>query len=192
MNFSFNYTFSFSAQLGMLAVLGILFFLYLQNLSDLLKVVRERNRTIKPSSVWWLSLSAVTTCVSTFSVLFIGNYPILVIVAKVLYYTVSLFIVIWYFKIVKGIAISVEAEFDSREIVIESRPSYQTGMIMTVSLLLTLLIEIPYIGFIGALAALSSSIGWVAYWMRTHKLKKKLQALPQHHDEESLIFNDLN
>lgn len=191
MNFSFNYTMSFLAQLGILAVLAILFYLYLQNLSDLLKAVRQRNRTIKPSSVWWISLSAVNTLLSTVMNLFMDNYPALVIVFNILYYVIALTVVIWNFKIIRGIAISVEAEFDSRDIPIESRPSYQTGMFMAVTLLLSLTIEIPYLRFIGALAIFANILGWIAYWMRTYKLKKRLQALPQYEDEESLIFKDL-
>jgi uncharacterized membrane protein len=196
MNFYFRYNTSEIGTLtGMIvgvALFGILFYLYLKNLSDLLKAVREHNRRIKPSSVWLLYLSVLNSLLTIPVFLFAYDYPSLIIVIRILSYAVSLFMVIWYFKIVKGIATSIEAEFDSRSIPIEYRPSYQTGMFMTISLATTLVKEIPYIGFLGSIAILTYVIGWIAYWVRTYKFKKELQALSQHQDEESLIFNDLN
>jgi hypothetical protein len=182
--------------LGMAAgviIFGVFFFLYLKNLNDLLKAVRKENRTIKPSSVWLMFLNTANSLLFIPIYLFAyNNYPPLAIAVTVLYYVVAVFVVIWNFKIVKGVATSIEAEFDSRNIPIEYRPSYQTGMFMAVSFSITLIKEVPYIGIIGSIASLAYVIGWIAYWVRTHKFKKELQALPQYQDEESLIFNDLH
>lgn len=195
MNFSYSYT---STQMSMLfgmtagiIIVGVLFLLYLKNLSDLLKAVRKENRTIKPSSVWLMFLNTVNSLLFIPIYLFAYDYPLLVTIVTVIYYGIAVFVVIWNFKIVKGVATSIEAEFDSRNIPIEYRPSYQTGMFMAVSFSITLIKEGPYIGVLGSIASLAYIIGWIAYWVRTHKFKKELQSLPQHEDEESVIFKDL-
>lgn len=193
MNFSNGYY--LGTLLGMSAgviVFGVLFFLYLKNLNDLLKAVREENRTIKPSSVWLMFLNTANSLLFIPIYLFASDYPSLTIAVSVLYYTVAVFVIIWNFRIVKGVATSIEAEFDSRNIPIEYRPSYQTGMFMAVSFAITLIKEVPYIGIIGGIASLAYVIGWIAYWVRTNKYKKELQALPLYEDEESLIFKDLH
>lgn len=174
-------------------IIGVIYFFYLKNLHDLLKAIREPNRRISPKAVWLILLQVVNSFlkIPVFYFSYNGQREIAIGIV-VLTYLIAIFVVIWHFRIVRAVADSIEAEFDSRRIPIEYRPSYQTGMFMAVSAAFTLLIEIPYIGILGSIAGLAFFIGMLAYWVRTNKFKKEIKSLPEYQDDESLIFNDLN
>lgn len=189
----------FSDSSGLLAgmligvVIGAVFyFFYLKNLYDLLKTVREPNRSMHPNAVWLIALNCVPGLLRMVSFyLTYNNMTTAGVVITVLVYIISIFVVIWHFRVVHAVADSIEAEFDSREIPIEHRPSYQTGIFMAVAGAITLFGEVPGLYIIVRLATLAFLIGMIVYWVRVHKYKKEIESLPEHHDSESMIFKDL-
>lgn len=174
-------------------VIGTIYFFYLKNLYELLNAIRESNRRISPKAVWLILLQVVNSFlkIPIFYFSYEGQREIAIGIV-ILTYLIAIFVIIWHFRIVRAVADSIEAEFDSRKIPIEYRPSYQTGMFMVISAAFTLLVEIPYIGILGSIAGLAFFIGMIAYWVRTCKFKNEIKSLPVYQDEESLIFNDLN
>jgi hypothetical protein len=196
MNVFDNAAVSYSYLVGSISatlVIGTIYFFYLKNLYDLLKLIKEENRRIAPKAVWFILLNIFSAFlkIPIFYFSYEGQREIAIGIV-VLTYLIAIFVIIWHFRIVRAVADSIEAEFDSRKIPIEYRPSYQTGMFMSVSGAVTLINEVPYIGIIGSLAGLAFFIGMIAYWVRTYKFKKEIKLLPEYQDEESLIFNDLN
>jgi Ca2+/Na+ antiporter len=167
----------------------ILYFFYLKNLSDLLKAIRLPNRRMKPAAVWLILLIAFNGLFKFLFYFLVYNHIEIFIGFIVFTYLISIFVVVWHFRMVRRIADSIEAEYDSRNIPIEHRPSSQTGTFMGVLMLLN---EVHLIGTLGKLIALSFFIVMIAYWVRTYKFKKEIQVMSSHQDEESLIFNDLN
>lgn len=171
---------------------GLFLFFYLKNLSDLLKVIRLPNRRMSPGQVWLLLISLVNVAL-TFSLVllnkleYIGHWAF-----KVTSVAISLFVILWQFRMVYRIADSIEAEYDSRGISIEHRPTFQTGMFMAAARAASLLTAVPDIAFVGYLANLAYVCGVIAYWVRTYKFRKELQAMGAYvEDKESTIFKDL-
>lgn len=190
-----DYFLPYMAGLVFVLIAGfVIQFLFLKNLSDLLKAVRAPNRRMQPGQVWLvlLGLSNILFVIPSLYAVYTGeSMELLLTLSVVLSYLVSIFVLVWEFRMVRRIAESIEAEFDSRSIPIEYRPSYQTGMFMVVSNAFTLLRDVPFVGFLGSIANLAYLIGLIAYWVRTHKYKREIQMLPQHQDEESTIFKDI-
>ncbi len=187
-----------AAFIGLMSAIGlfiglIIQFFFLKNISDLLKTVREPNRRMPPGQVWLLLVGLVGSLI-TLPLLYLGaDSTALLTLCTIASYAVSIFVVIWQFRIVYKVADSIEAEYDSRRIPIEHRPSYQTGMFMAVAHAGTLLKGVPGISFIGSIASLAYLVGWICYWVRTHKYKQEIKALPEYIEEgESLIFSDLH
>jgi hypothetical protein len=173
-------------------ILGLLlYFFYLKNLYDLLKTIREPNRKMPPGQVWLVLITFTSVFIALLQNLFYDMTNLLWFLVA-LTYAIKIFVLVWNFRMVTRIADSIEAEYDSRAIPMEHRPTYQTGMLMCVCSALTLLQGIPYLGFIGSIAAILYLIVFIMYWVRTWEFKKKLQALGQYQDEESIIFKDLH
>lgn len=187
-----------SAFIGLLAGFGFIIgitlqYFYLKNLSDLLKAIREPNRKMPPGQVWLLLVGQLNIILTIFVTYIIGPGLVNAWVYIIASYAISVFMVIWQLRMVYRIADSIEAEYDSRKIPIEHRPSFQTGMCMAGGNAASLLKRIPGIGFLGSIGGLIGLIGWIAYWVRTHKYKKEIQAMPEYMEEgESLIFSNLN
>ncbi|MFA6059566.1 MAG: hypothetical protein WC756_15270 [Taibaiella sp.] len=156
----------------------MLHFFYLKNLSDLLKAIRAPNRKMKPAAVWWILLNAFGGLFKIPVYFLVYNHIEIAIGLIVLGYLVVVFVVVWHFRIVYRIADSIEAEYNSRNIPVEHRPGSRIGAFMAISGALTLLNEIPYTGVIGKLTTLVFIIGMIAYWVRTYKFKKEIQAMP--------------
>lgn len=175
-----------------LVVAGVIQVLFLKNLYDLLNAIREPNRRMQPGLVWLvlIGLLNIVLAVPLGYATYKGEQE-MVTLFSVLIYLISAFVVVWEIRMVRLIADSIEAEYDSRGIPIEYRPSYQTGMFMVVSNGLTLLRGlsfVPILAILGYLAQIAYLIGVIAYWVRTHKYKKDIRSLPLYQDEESLIF----
>lgn len=179
--------------MGIGLIIGfVIQYLFLKNLNDLLKSIREPNRRMASGQVWLVLVGLVHIPLQV--VILYASYNgsrTLAIICSVITYLISIFVLIWEIRMVRFIADSIEAEYDSRNIPIEYRPSYQTGMFMVVSNGFTLLRAVPYIAFLGGLAQIAYMIGMISYWIRTYKYKKDIQSLPLHQDEDSLIFKDL-
>ncbi|WP_118973066.1 hypothetical protein [Taibaiella koreensis] len=181
------------ASLFFTAVGSLVLFFYLKNLSDLLKMVSAPNRRMPPAQVWLLLVGLLNVVLTMI-------LPVLqyngVFALEWLYwlcvYGIAAFVILWQFRMVYRIADSIEAEYDSRSIPIEHRPTFQTGMFMAAAKAATLIGIIPGAAIISYLANMAYLIGLVAYWVRTHKYKKELRALgPFTGDTESLVFRDL-
>jgi hypothetical protein len=182
----------FSGMLIGFVIGAVFYFFYLKNLYDLLNVVREPNRTMSPNGVWFIALNCLTSLFRMLSFYFIyKEMPAAAIIVNVLIYIVGIFVVIWHFRVVRAVADSIEAEFDSRKIPIEHRPSYQTGMFMAMAGALTLVGDITGFFILARLITLAFLIGMIVYWVRVHKYKKEIESFPEHHDADSMIFKDL-
>lgn len=164
-------------------------YFFLKNLNDLMRAIQPANRKMPAAQVWLLMIGLVNFLIAVLIAIFADTVFMWLLI--ILSYLISIFIIIWGFRIVYKVADSIEAEYDSRKIPIEYRPTFQTGMFMAVSNAFTLLRDVPYIGLLGKIASLAYFVGWISYWVRTHKYKKEIQALPKYQDEESLIFNNL-
>lgn len=177
---------------GLSFLLGlVLQYLYLKNLSDLLKAIRPVNRRLSPGMVWFLLLRNITPIVSAL-LLYTGTFSMSkYYIGVAIGYLIGIFVVVWQFFIVFKIADSIEAEYDSRNMPIEHRPSVQTGLFMAGGNAVGLLREVPGVGWLGSLGSLVAVIAWIAYWSRTYKFKKEIQHMPDHVDEDSLIFSGL-
>jgi hypothetical protein len=168
----------------------VLIFLYLKNLKGLLTVIREPNRAMKPDGIWLFFVSIVNNLMNIL-VSFLDYDSPVINITTVLSYMISIFVVFWHYRIVQAVATSIEAEYDSRSIPIEHKPTLQTGMFMIVAQALVLIHDVPYIGVIGKFAAYGYFIGLILYWVRTWKFKKEIAAMSVSQDEDSLIFKDL-
>jgi hypothetical protein len=184
---------SFAFLILLLTVIAsaVVLFLYLKNLSGLLSTIREPNRAMAPNGVWYLAVTLLNNLLSIPIYYYLEYGSTMVTVLNTMTYMIAIFAVYWHYKIVMAIAISIEAEYDSRSIPIEHKPTLQTGMFMIVAQALVLIREVPFIGVIGKFAAWGYIIGLILYWVRTYKFKKEIAAMSVSQDEDSLIFKDL-
>lgn len=185
-DFSIVYISLFYALIG-----AVIYFFYLKNLYDLLKAVREPNRAMEPRLVWFIMLNFAGYLIRTSGYFLNYDDQTLWWILTLANYMVAIFVVIWHYRIVRAVAASIEAEYDSRDIPIAYRPTSQAGTFMAASGGLMLLAQVPLIGIIGSLASLAYLISFIVYWVRTARFKKEIQAMAMHQDEESLIFKDL-
>jgi len=181
------------ASLLFIVVGSVVLFFYLKNLSDLLKAVREPNRRMPPAQVWLLLVGLLNVALTMMLPVLYSKGIFTVGWAYWLFvYGITAFVILWQFRIVYRIADSIEAEYDSRSIPIEHRPTFQTGMFMSAAKVATLIGIIPGAALFSYLANMAYLIGLVAYWVRTHKYKKELRAMGAFTgDTESVIFKDL-
>jgi hypothetical protein len=169
----------------------VLQYFFLKNLSDLLRAVRPANRRMPPGRVWVLLVSQVNFVLALL-VFFVGYKEELGMVYIVATYAIAIFVVVWQFLLVYKVADSIEAEYDSRGIPIEHRPTIQTGLFMAGANAGTLLKDVPLVGWLAGIASFVFLISWIAYWVKTHKYKKELQSMPEIMEEgDSLIFSGL-
>ncbi len=187
-----NYAAMVGAITGVGFIIGlVLQYFFLKNLSDLLKAVRPVNRKMPPGHVWVLLVSQLNFVLS-YLFIFAGFSGELVLFYNIATYIIAIFVVIWQFRLVYKIADSIEAEYDSRGIPIEHRPSIQTGLAMAGANAYSILKEVPVVGLLAGLANFIFLISWIAYWIKTHKYKRELQTMPEiMNDGESLIFSKL-
>jgi len=192
MNFynSYDAAFFFGLIFGPVLV-TVIFFFYLRNLRDLLSAVREPNRKMQPNQVWLIMLNPFNSLLRMIPYYFGIRSDVYIIGTTVVVYLIAIFIVFWHFRIVRGVAESIEAEYDSRSIPIEYRPTSQQGNFMAVFAAMTLLSEVPYVSGIGKLASLAFLIAMIVYWVKTARFKKEILAMDKFQDEESIIFKDI-
>jgi hypothetical protein len=86
-------------------------------------------------------------------------------------YLVPIFGLIWQFIMVDNIGISLQAEFQKRNITVkEEKPGYRVGMIYCILFCCTI---IPVVGIF---AGLVGFIFWIIYWVKINNFKKILAA----------------
>lgn len=180
----------------------VVYFLYVKNLRDTLNAVRPQNRKMPPAQVWLLLISllgifvlipGIITAWVTMG-LYKGDFTVTPAVLKglsVTQYVVSIFILAWHFKIVTKIADSIAQEYASRNMQVEARPAYQTGLIYCICSATALVISLFALKWLGMIVSIASFIFWIMYWIKTAEYKKALKAMPSSPEEDSSIFQDL-
>lgn len=161
----------------MVAIFLFVFILYLKNLQDLLKSVREPNRKMAPAMVWLLLVNFLSLFViipeltgNTLpqwagTTLTIGQYAF------------SVFSLVFTFYMVNKIAESVAAELASRNMKEATKPTYNIGMFMCACNTLALVAGLPYLEGIGTVASIAGFVAWIMYWVKTNEYKIKLRSL---------------
>lgn len=163
----------------MVAIFLVVFMLYLKNLQDLLKSVREPNRKMAPGMVWLLLVNLL----SLFLVIpeLTGTTlpawgTTIVTVAK---YAITVFALVFTFYMVNKIAESLAAELASRNMKEATKPTYNIGMFMCACNTLALVAGLPYLTGIGAVASIAGFVAWIMYWVKTNEYKAKLRSLSE-------------
>ena len=103
----------------------------------------------------------------------------------------QVFILVFQFYMVNKIADSIEAEYRSRNLPVEPRPTYQIGLVMCVCSAATLVGQVPVLSFFSMIAAVAGFVVWIMYWVKTAEWKNKIKFLPQDNDGESDLFKNL-
>lgn len=143
-----------------LLVIISLAILYLNTLSNTLKLIRYENRTLEPGNVWYMLIPFY-------------NY----------YFA---------FTMVKDVAQSIENEFRSRDLHIDSKPTYAIGLAACIAVIIVASLNIISSVFftydatfnkIKGYAALGQLALWVGHWVQVYQYKKKLKSLPFLEDE---------
>lgn len=88
---------------------------------------------------------------------------------------IPVFSYFWYFRIVTGVADSLAAEYQWRNLMrTEERPGYNVGMAFGI-LGLCGMIQYTGIPVIGQLCGLAAFVCWIVYWVRIGKYKRELE-----------------
>ncbi len=184
---------------GVLVLIGIVIYcLYVKNLQDTLKAIRPENRQMEPAQVWLLLASFLNLFILV-PVLY-GATRNITDISSSLYSgmdyassAVSLFCLIWQFRVVQKLSDSIAKEYASRNIRVEAKPTYQVGLVYCILMLASLLT-----GFLPrTISGLNFAIGvatlvyWIMYWVKTAGYKKELRAMPEYNDNESELFRNL-
>lgn len=184
---------------GVLVLIGIIIYcLYVKNLQDTLKAVRPENRQMAPGQVWLLLVSFLNLLILV-PVLY-GATRNITDMSESMYSgmnyassAVSLFCLIWQFRIVQKLSDSIAKEYASRNIRVEAKPTYQVGLVYCILMLVSLLTGL----LPRTIASLNFAIGvatlvyWIMYWVKTAGYKKELRVMPEHNDNESELFRNL-
>ncbi|MFA6059567.1 MAG: hypothetical protein WC756_15275 [Taibaiella sp.] len=160
------------------AIFLFVFILYLKNLQDLLKNVREPNRKMAPAMVWLLLVNLLSLFLAIPELT--GNTlpawgTTAITIAE---YAVMVFALVFTFYMVNKISESVAAELASRNMSAEGKPTYGIGMFMCACNTLALVAGLPYLSGIGTVASIAGFVAWIMYWVKTNEYKIKLQSLP--------------
>jgi hypothetical protein len=161
----------------MVAIFLFVFILYLKNLQDLLKSVREPNRKMAPAMVWLLLVNFLSLFI-TIPILTGSTIPQWAETAiTICQYAFSVFSLVFTFYMVNKIAESVAAELESRNMKEATKPTYNIGMFMCACNTLALVAGLPYLAGIGTVASIAGFVAWIMYWVKTNEYKVKLRSL---------------
>lgn len=167
-------------------VVIIVYVLYLKNLQDLLKAIREPNRAIAPSMVWLLMFSMVSGVLNVGAVYYEGLTA--GITLQVVSLLISIGVLVWQFILVKKISESIEAEYRSRNTNVEPKPTYNLGLALCICGLLQFTSFVPVLTVLAGMAGVVGFVIWIIYWVKTAEYKKNIQFLPLDNDEDSELF----
>ncbi|MBS1779310.1 MAG: hypothetical protein JST70_08285 [Bacteroidetes bacterium] len=92
----------------------------------------------------------------------------------------------WLFVVVTKISESIYAEYQDRNIEIPQKPTYTTGIVYAISILLNTLFSIsklinddlkqnPVFQLLTGLNALTGVAFWIAYWIQTAQYKSQIK-----------------
>lgn len=83
---------------------------------------------------------------------------------------IPLFGLIWQFIMVKGVALSLKAEYKKRNIsIIENKPGYTIGMAYCI------LFCCSIIPILGVLSGIGGLVCWIIYWVKIYNYKTDLE-----------------
>ncbi len=197
----------FTAMMAMFAVIVLIiflvYFLFVKNLRDTLNAVRPQNRLMPPSQVWLLLLmflgvlTGVPGGIADLAAegMYKGDLvvnPAMIKNMSIAESLVSIFIVIWNFRVVTKIADSIALEYASRNKPVEPRPTYQAGLIYCICSAVSLVISfLPALRWVGTVVNFAGFIFWVFYWLKTAGYKKALKDMAADPDEESALFGNV-
>ncbi len=178
----------------------LVYCIYVRNLNSLLKAIRPANRHIAPGQVWPLLVWIVNLLLQVLSSEEFGHVYLLNSDAEERAYSIAngiiyLYLVVWHFRIVSGVAISIEREYKSRNLPVGYRPTYYLGVLMIVLSLANFgnFFNLdPFVYNILQVGSLANMVVWIIYWVVTHRYKKKIQAMPEYPEQdESPVFSNL-
>jgi hypothetical protein len=159
-------------------IFDLIYFLYIRNLVNLMKLVSPSNRRIEPSRIWLLMitfLNAIAIIPILSNKELPKNYDYII---KGIDYGVTIFTLIFTFYMVNKISESLDVELKSRRVTEQVKPTLYVGMFMCMCNTLAQLVGNKYVSIIGELAASAGLVAWIFYWVKTHEYKKKLESLP--------------
>lgn len=175
----------------LMALAIMVFCFYLSNLQRLLKAIRPVNRKMQPGQVWLMVISFLSSFIVIPQLVY-GNWEGNTLLLSMLAgYAIRVFVLVFQFYMVNKIADSIEAEYRSRNLQVEPRPTYQLGLFYCICSAAGLVADVPYIGFIAGLAGVAGFVAWIMYWVKTAEWKRNIEALPLHDDPDSELFKDL-
>ena len=159
-------------------VFDVIYFLYIKNLFDLVKLVSPINRRIAPSKIWLLLISFVSM-VAIIPLFATKELPKLYenIIDSIGVVT-QIFMLIFTFYMVNKISESLDAELKSRRVSDDPKPTWSIGVFMCICNTTSLLAGVKYVAIIGILGSLIGLVAWIMYWVKTHEYRKRLESLP--------------
>lgn len=187
--------------IAIIALAGIIIYcLYIKNLQDTLRAVRPQNRQMPAAQVWLLLVSFLNIFIAIPGVLltmrqagFAGGPNVgLASIADGLARVVSVFVLFWQFRIVQKISASITAEYASRNVQVEAKPTYQIGLAYCICSAAGLVLGfMPQLRMLILLLGIATLVLWIMYWVKTAEYKKAMSAMPLNADEDSALFRDL-
>jgi hypothetical protein len=169
----------------------VFFILYMRNLVMLLQAVKLENRRLNANAPWFLLVSILNVFLTDSSKYFPVDTGALYGLVTALHYLLSFFITGFQFYLVVKIADSLMEEFHSRNILYTSKPTFNLGIWMCICGVVCYLALIPELKVLGGIAAIAYLVLFILYWVKTHQIKKRLQAEPELQPEEDSIFKNL-
>jgi heme O synthase-like polyprenyltransferase len=147
-----------------------------------------------PGQVWLLALWAINLICGCLDVQELEYLRLDVVrdVCRGIDIALYSFLIIWQFRTVYAIAVSIEQEYKSRSLQVRRRPTYTIGLVMVILSLTYIVDFLPENYFTSTVSQISSfgnMVFWIIYWVQTHRYKKKIQAMPE--QQESPIFSNL-
>lgn len=104
----------------------------------------------------------------------------------------SLFILFWQFRVIQKIAGSIAAEYASRNLPVEARPTYQIGLWYCICSFAGLILGfMPELRILVIVVGLAILVLWIMYWVKTAEYKNAMKNMPEQTDEGSMVFQDL-
>ncbi|PSK90626.1 hypothetical protein [Taibaiella chishuiensis] len=189
---------------AVLAIVGVLvlaaavvYCVYVKNLQDTLKAVRPQNRQMQPAQVWLLLISFLNIFLAI--PIYFGLNGRLALSSglfsgmEYISGAISLFTLIWQFRIVQKLSESIAQEYASRNMQVEPKPTFQPGLIYCILNLVSLLVGLlprPVPGF-GFAIGIGMIVYWIIYWVKTAAYKKEMRVMPEYNDNESDLFRNL-
>lgn len=159
-------------------VFDVIYFLYIKNLFDLMKLVSPDNRRIAPGKIWLLLISFISMIV-IIPLFTAKEMPKLYDnILDGIEIGAQIFLLIFTFYMVNKISESLATELKSRRVSNDPKPTLNAGMFMCICNTASLLAGVRYVAVIGILGSLLGLIAWIMYWVKTYEYRKKLETLP--------------